>query len=111
MTPREAILEAIDGHQAFALALARAIRQIEGWALSDTESRKRIRQCLRGTAGRHFCVDWVPIAAGLGVRFGVAEPVTGLIDAARRDAEYELRKEAREMRTVRPARVDRKAVS
>lgn len=106
MTPREAILEVIDRNDELALALARAIRQLEGWAISDTESRHRIRQCLRGTAGRHFCVDWVPVFAGLCVDFEESEPVTGLIDAGRRDREYALRQEAREMRTVRPSQRD-----
>lgn len=102
MTPREVMLEVVERNEGMALALARAVRQLEGWSLSDGEARKRIVQCLRGSAGRHFCVDWIPIFAGLCVDFDDREPVTGCIDEARRDREYQLRQERRQMISVRP---------
>ena len=100
MTPRESMLSVIDRNDELALALARAVRRLEGWRVSDTEARNRTRQALRGTAGRHFCVDWVPVFAGLCVDFDEQEPVTGLIDEARRDREYELRREREDRRTM-----------
>jgi len=101
-TPRAAILEIIDRNDGLALALARAIRQAECWRCSDTDALKRVRQCLKGTAGRHFCANWVPIFAGLCVDFDEREPVTGIVDEARRDREYELRQERRQMMRVEP---------
>lgn len=102
MTLREQMAEVVETHDGMALQLARAIKRLEGWRCSDTEARKRLRQCLHGTAGRHFCVDWLEIFAATCVDHGATEPVTGTLDTARRDREYELRQEARQMRTVRP---------
>lgn len=103
MTPREAILEVVDRDDDVALALARVIRQAEGWSISDTEARHRIRQCLRGAAGRHFEIDWALLVVDVFVRFDIREPITALLDERRRDREHELRQEARGMRTVRPS--------
>lgn len=102
MTPREALLEVVDRDDGVALALARVIRQAEGWSISDTEARHRIHQCLRGHAGRHFEVDWLLLVVDVFVRFDIREPITGLLDERRRDREHELRQEARSMRKVEP---------
>lgn len=104
MTPRETMIATLERHEGMSLALARAVKQFEGWRCTDTEARRRLAQCLRGTAGRHFCVDWVPIFAGICVDFDEREPVTACIDEARRDREYALRQERRQMMTVRPDR-------
>lgn len=111
MTPREAILEVIDREDGVALALARVIRQAEGWRVSDTESRNRIRQCLRGTAGRHFEVDWLLLVVDVFVRFEIREPITSLLDERRRDREHERRQDARAMRKVEPYRARREVAS
>ncbi len=111
MTPREAILEVCDREDGVALALARVIRQAEGWRVSDTESLQRIRQCLRGTAGRHFEVDWLLLVVDVFVRFDLRDPVLPILDERRRDREHELRREAREMRKVQPRAARREVAS
>lgn len=108
MTLREQMLDIVESHDGFALQLARQIKQLECWRVSDEEARKRIRQCLRGTAGRHFCVDWLEIFAAACVDHSAHEPVTGAMDQARRDREYELRQEARQMRFVRHEQRERR---
>lgn len=108
MTPREAILEVVDRDDGVALALARVIKQAEGWAISDTEARHRIRQCLRGHAGRHFELDWALLVVDVFIRFEVREPLTGMLDERRRDREHEIRQEARAMRRVEPRRHSRR---
>ena len=104
MTPSEAITQMIDADSRLPMACARAIKKYEGWRMSDAESLKRLRQCLRLSANRGVKVDWLPIIVRLCVHFDAPELVTGLIDEARRDAEYELRREQREspMRSVKP---------
>lgn len=104
MTPREAILEVVDRDDGVATALAMTIRQHEGWVCSPTEAKKRVRQCLRGVAGRHFEIDWLELVSDVFVDFDLREPVTPLIDARRRDREYALRQERREMMKVHPTR-------
>lgn len=111
MTPRDALLDVIDREDGVALALARLIRQAEGWRVSDTEARNRIRQCLRGTAGRHFEVDWLLLVIDVFVRFDIREPITGMLDARRRDREHELRQEARAMRKVDPPSAARREIA
>ena len=103
MTPREAILEVIDRDDEVALALARVIRQAEGWVISDTEARHRIRQCLRGHAGRHFEIDWAVLVVDVFIRFDLRDPIVPLLDERRRDREHELRQAARALRKVEPA--------
>ena len=100
MTPREAILEVVDREDGVALALARVIKQAEGWRVSDTEAIQRVRQCLRGTAGRHFELDWALLVVDVFIRFDLRDPVVPLLDERRRDREHDLRREAREMRRV-----------
>lgn len=111
MTPREAILEVLDRQDGVALALARVIKQAEGWRVSDTEAIQRIRQCLRGTAGRHFEVDWLLLVVDVFVRFELREPITGLLDERRRDREHQLRQESRAMRKVEPHRARREGAA
>lgn len=111
MKPREALLEVIDREDGVALALARVIRQAEGWRVSDTEARNRIRQCLRGTAGRHFEVDWLLLVVDVFVRFDLRDPVVPLLDERRRDREHELRREAKTMRKVEPLSATRREVA
>lgn len=111
MTPREALLEVVDREDGVALALARVIRQSEGWRVSDTEARNRIRQCLRGTAGRHFEVDWLLLVVDVFVRFDLRDPIVPILDERRRDREHELRQEARAMRRVEPQRARREVAS
>ncbi len=102
MTLREAILEIADRDDGVSLALARVIRQAEGWCISDTEARHRVRQCLRGTAGRHFEADWLVLVVDVFVDFEIREPITALLDERRRDREHERKKNPKAMRTVRP---------
>lgn len=104
MKPREAILEVLDREDGVALALARVIKQAEGWRVSDTESIQRVRQCLRGTAGRHFELDWALLVVDVFIRFDLRDPIVPLLDERRRDREHELRKEARAMRKVELSR-------
>lgn len=104
MTPREAILEVIDREDGLALALARVIKQVEGWRVSDTEAIQRVRQCLRGTAGRHFELDWALLVVDVFIRHDLRDPIVPILDERRRDREHERRQEARTMRTVRPHR-------
>lgn len=112
MTPREAILEVIDRDDGVALALARVIRQAEGWAISDTAARHRIRQCLRGHAGRHFEIDWALLVVDVFVRFDLRDPIVALLDERRRDREHERRHESRAgMRRVEPPRARREVAS
>lgn len=111
MTPRESILEVLDREDGVALALARVIKQAEGWRVSDTEAIQRVRQCLRGTAGRHFEIDWALLVVDVFVRFEIREPVTGLLDERRRDREYERRQESRAMRKVEPGMAIRRGVA
>lgn len=103
MTPREAILEMLEHDDSLALYCGRAVKLYEGWAISDEEARARLRQTLRGTAGRHFEIDWFPVLADIFARHSVPDMVSPLFYDARREAEYRLRDEARQMRTVRPA--------
>lgn len=102
MTPREAILKMIDSEDDLALYCARAIKQYEGWTCSDQEALHRFRQCLRGVANRHTEIDWYPVLQDIFVRYGVPDMVSPLTYDARREAEYKLRQDAREMRAVRP---------
>lgn len=87
-TPREALLEVLDQNDGAALALARAIRQLEGWAMSPEDCLRRIRSCLKGTANRHFELDWYLLAVDVFVDRGIREPLTAMIDERRRDREY-----------------------
>lgn len=111
MTPREAILEVCDREDGVALALSRVIKQAEGWRVSDTEALQRVRQCLRGAAGRHFEVDWLLLVVDVFVRFDLRDPVVPLLDERRRDREHERRQETRAMRRVEPQRAHREVAS
>lgn len=101
MKLREAILEVVDRDDGVSLALARVIRIDEGWAISDTEARHRIRQCLRGTAGRHFELDWAVLVMDVFVDFEIRDPMVPILDERRRDREHENRRNPKAMRTVR----------
>lgn len=100
MKPREALLEVLDRDDGVALELARTVKQAEGWCISDTEARHRIRQCLKGSAGRHFEIDWALLVVDVFVDFEIREPITALLDERRRDREHERRKNPKTMRKV-----------
>jgi hypothetical protein len=66
-------------------AVADAIGRHEGWIMPPDERRRRVAQCLRGHANRHFCADWLPILVRIVVANGGDDVITGLLDQARRD--------------------------
>ncbi|HEU4431096.1 MAG TPA: hypothetical protein VFT98_20225 [Myxococcota bacterium] len=68
--------------------LADAIAKYEGWIMSPDERRRRIRQCLKGHAGRRFCIEWAPIAIRVVTEHGGDDLIIGVLDAARRDGLY-----------------------
>lgn len=92
-----------EGDERVPMAAARAIKRFEGWKLSDGQALKRIRQCIRGDANRGVKLTWLPIIVRVCTYYGSPELITGMIDEVRRDTEYEMRSEARQMRTVRPS--------
>lgn len=89
-------------------ACANAIRDAEGWSLSDDQAIDRMRQCLSHKADRRFCADWQPIVERIVARAGGEDLVTGLLDAARRDGEHdrELADEERRLERPGPIRVE-----
>lgn len=102
MTPREAIVRMLASHDRLPMACARAIKRYEGWKITDGEAYKRMIQTLRGSADRHFEIDWYPIVIRMAVHFEVPELVVALFDEVRRDAEHEKKTAPRKMLSVRP---------
>lgn len=65
------------------LLCAQAVRRYQEsigkpWSCTDDEARKRLMQCINGTAGRHFEIDWYPIVLRVVVFHGgedLVEPI------------------------------------
>lgn len=79
------------------------------WDCDEEAGWRRLRQCLNGTAGRHFEVDWYPIVARVVIYHGgedVAESILSEVRyAARRDRERaETDGERERIHRVRPHR-------
>ena len=61
---------------------ADAIGQLEGWIAPPLWRRNRLMQCLRGVAGRHFEIEWLPLVLQIVVARGGADLITGQLHQA-----------------------------
>lgn len=89
MTPRAAVYQMIADTDA-GLECAHAIADHEHWRCDDEAARKRVAQCIRGTAGRHFCLDWYPIV----LRVVIAHGGVDLVEPILAETRYQARREA-----------------
>lgn len=74
------------------LECANAVAKFARWSIRDEEARKRLMQCVRGTAGRHFELDWYPIVLRVVVFHGGDD----LVAPIAAEAVYEARRQRRE---------------
>jgi hypothetical protein len=75
--------------------VANAVAKHCGWIMGEAENRRRLMQCLRGHANRHFEADWLPIVLRIVVAHGGADLITGQLHQAVSDGARE--REAREV--------------
>lgn len=76
------------------LDCARAVKLYQGsigepWLCSDEDARKRLMQCVNGTAGRHFEIDWYPIV----LRVVIAHDGEDLVEPIIAEARYQARRD------------------
>lgn len=105
MRPRQALYRMISETET-GLACAREVKRYkesigDPWACDDETGWKRIRQCLNGTAGRHFEVDWYPIV----VRVVLEADGSDLVEPILAEARYQGRREREDVDRVRIHRV------
>jgi len=62
--------------------VANAIARHCGWIMGEVENRRRLMQCLRGHANRHFEADWLPIVLRIVVANGGSDLITGTLHQA-----------------------------
>lgn len=90
MRPRQALYQMISDVDC-GLACARAVMAYqeeieEPWTCDEEAARKRLMQCLNGTAGRHFEVDWFPVVLDVVLKHGGSDLVEPILAETRYQA-------------------------